>query len=542
MHQFCDNDNNPPFPNEESGATDKNERRLTTNDAAGDGSELRIAKNGAASHENERQIAKNGAARHEKEHRIAKNGVAGHENERRIATSEVAIDENECLLTNIDKMTENPNKESRYPSVNDDPIEDPQVCIKYDAVEGNGQSAAIVKDGDLTKDYHRANEGKSSDDVNENMLAGEASDEYWRAKNAGIAGDDDDDDDESMRILNNNDHDKDDDVGQVLPLLKNKNDATYGRKCQNDDANLKKRTLATNANEKKFFCNQWEKSFSSQSNLYTHLQSNHGAISHEPGGMNFINRTHLLTHNEVLHQNSFSCEPCGMTFINRTNLLTHNEVLHQNSFFHWSVNENSFTCENCGKSFLTKWALKRHMNQSHSKERKSFHPCGKSFSIKGNLNKHISHYHSKEGNSLHPCEKCGHSFLTKGNLTKHISLNHKYPCENCGKSFLTKSFLNNHIRLFHSKERKPFSREHALKTWIIKFDEERPYIAHISKGKIEPFTCLLCGKRFVSKSNLARHVKKLHKSVKWECYFCDRSFPGQKMLCIHEKAEHYRET
>jgi len=52
-------------------------------------------------------------------------------------------------------MTENLFKKNHCQSVDDNAKEDPLVFIKDDAVEGNGQSDAIVKDGALAYDRSR---------------------------------------------------------------------------------------------------------------------------------------------------------------------------------------------------------------------------------------------------------------------------------------------------------------------------------------------------------------------------------------------------
>ena len=50
--------------------------------------------------------------------------------------------------------------------------------------------------------------------------------------------------------------------------------------------------------------------------------------------------------------------------------------------------------------------------------------------------------------------------------------------------------------------------------------------------------CIVCGKRYTSKSNLLRHVKTIHKNILYQCSVCQKKFQHLDLLSSHWKDCH----
>jgi KRAB domain-containing zinc finger protein len=109
------------------------------------------------------------------------------------------------------------------------------------------------------------------------------------------------------------------------------------------------------------------------------------------------------------------------------------------------------------------------------------------------------------GGNSHPCKICNKKFISKLKLKAHLNSSHcnKYSCSECTATFRTKKLLAKHNTGHRRKE----------------------------KEKISKYYC--CGKLFVKKESLEKHIKTHECFQIFECDFCRRIFNKKKNLCLH---------
>lgn len=136
-----------------------------------------------------------------------------------------------------------------------------------------------------------------------------------------------------------------------------------------------------------------------------------------------------------------------------------------------------YRCDLCHKRFSRKYNLLKHL-QSHSGDRPfACHLCSKCFKSKQNLEVHYR-VHSARSMLLHTCNICQENFSTKIRLTRHKIREHSgyrpFTCHVCRKPFIFKSQLTSHVK------------EHNIQ---------------------KPFSCSKCHKSYVRQAHLVTHIK-----------------------------------
>ncbi|GFT90394.1 hypothetical protein NPIL_342541 [Nephila pilipes] len=169
-------------------------------------------------------------------------------------------------------------------------------------------------------------------------------------------------------------------------------------------------------------------------------------------------------------------------------------------------------CAFCGQNFPTEHELKIHCDLNHNQEKNakinpSFPkdnltarvsslgnssldsqdsalektlecgPCKMYFESRYFLKKHLREHHAEE--PTHECIFCCKKFVTDSQLVFHLRTHTKakQSCTICGKSYGQVSYMHRHL-LTHSN--------------------------------CKPYGCLLCGLKFLEKSNLKKHYQKFH--------------------------------
>ena len=213
-------------------------------------------------------------------------------------------------------------------------------------------------------------------------------------------------------------------VHEKIPRLKPTQDVeTQCPKCGKmflSEDKMKKHLWAT-CNDKKYYCDQCEKSFKSN--------------------------VALRSHKEIIHEgktDNYSCDQCGKTFSRPTTLTAHIQQVHENI--------KNFKCEQCPTRFATKTAMKNHIKAVHEGIKDHMcSECGKSFSVAETLRNHIASVHRKE--RPFSCEFCEQTFSEKKSVVKHVSTVHKkewnYACNQCPSKFSTPHYLKKHIKIIH---------------------------------------------------------------------------------------------
>ena len=114
-----------------------------------------------------------------------------------------------------------------------------------------------------------------------------------------------------------------------------------------------------------------------------------------------------------------------------------------------------------------------------------------------------------------------------------------FKCDLCESVYKTKYYLIDHKRRLHSGKR---LRNFACNSCDQRFYEKRlldrhEEAAHIQSGK---FGCSICSKFFGSKDQLSRHMK-IHLHVKdFVCFHCGRAFVQKTSMERHIDVVHYK--
>ncbi|XP_053565218.1 oocyte zinc finger protein XlCOF7.1-like [Bombina bombina] len=129
------------------------------------------------------------------------------------------------------------------------------------------------------------------------------------------------------------------------------------------------------------------------------------------------------------------------------------------------------------------------------------------------------------------CNNTSHGHSADASL--HLLQNQRHMgnlCSECGKCFLKKSHLYRHLKI-HTVKRQ-FSCSMCGKC----FNHKRNLVVHqkIHTGE-KPFSCSICGKCFNTKTNLVSH-QKIHTGEKpFSCSICGKCFNSKTNLVAHQR-------
>ena len=227
----------------------------------------------------------------------------------------------------------------------------------------------------------------------------------------------------------------------------------------------------------------------------------------------FANLQYLNRH-EATHKGTFQCDICLKGFSRNEELSWHKRLCTAEVM----INRDGFVaCEKCGNKFQDAKDYRDHY-QHHT------HPfdcmrCGKRFVKRGTLQTHSCH-RLLEGDEAR-CEICYKTFRSDKYLSRHqiIHGEPQFQCEVCHKKFYRKDYLNDHscrlpdgtlVRVVR-RQNQVFIRDNLI--------------------------CHLCGKSFVSVSNLNKHLK-CHGEKTCECNICGKRFHYITYLKEHKAAVH----
>ena len=239
-----------------------------------------------------------------------------------------------------------------------------------------------------------------------------------------------------------------------------------------------------------------------------------------------IHEAESMIENDV-HQSDPFCFYCLRKFNRIQDRNNHVKMIHE------KLSIGKFNCGQCERSFMSESALRYHMESLHASggvEEFKCNRCGKSFKHKIHLKRHIK-LHSQKPYHCNLCEK---EFPLKYYLTQHYKKVHKlvnfnvhmvkllkdedsgeYKCKICNTSFCGEEAdrkLADHL-VSKCKKKELFNCSSCVKKFTTQYNLE----AHtnvIHSNKHEGFACESCS--FVSKhkSNLNRHMRKMHTDSK----------------------------
>lgn len=238
---------------------------------------------------------------------------------------------------------------------------------------------------------------------------------------------------------------------------------------------------------------------------------------------------------------SLTCKICGQPKDELSTLVDHLILEHKANYDKsttrcldpYRIIKDNIPCPLCpDRTFRYFGILLRHINSEHSNNNKICDFCGRAFRNVVNLNMHISYAHAgtctcdvcgmkcknqwclaRHRAKTHDakdykCPKCPEKFQSQYHKQKHLIKMHDvgHKCAHCGKMFTRNSFMKDHVRRIHLKEKNvpcPLCAERFFDNYLLKM--------HMVKHEGERrFSCTVCGKAFLRRSNLHSHME-MHK-------------------------------
>ncbi|CAD5235682.1 unnamed protein product [Bursaphelenchus xylophilus] len=157
--------------------------------------------------------------------------------------------------------------------------------------------------------------------------------------------------------------------------------------------------------------------------------------------------------------------------------------------------------------------------------------CESRFPDRFNLSRHvISHSHCR----TLACPFCGQHFSSSQKLIEHSTRrisdenSSKYVCYLCQKVFSSSKFLRDHCE----RHVKKFACPHEQCQYVANRESDMNNHIEGVHCKNRPFQCEQCGKSYVKKSDLSKHVAS-HSGLMYSCPHCNVEFAWQKQLKHH---------
>ncbi|KAM9797006.1 uncharacterized protein ACBT44_017321 [Syngnathus typhle] len=218
-------------------------------------------------------------------------------------------------------------------------------------------------------------------------------------------------------------------------------------------------------------------------------------------------------------QKPFACSFCCKSFTRRSDLKVHMQIKH--------TGEKPFSCDICAKKFPVKKYLMIHM-RTHSLE-KPF-ACltyAQSFAIKGELEARGASQADIAVVVSHSSETDSNPRSSKGDPAQ--------PADNRGGTR-----LEIEAKVDAQPSNACFVSLSEAEDAISTSSEHSDYAKELSdlKGDNKPLICTECGKAFIQRGNLNRHMRTHNGGKPFACSFCSKSFTRKSDLKVHVQAKH----
>ncbi|XP_045525631.1 gastrula zinc finger protein XlCGF26.1-like [Pieris brassicae] len=211
------------------------------------------------------------------------------------------------------------------------------------------------------------------------------------------------------------------------------------------------------------------------------------------------------------HKKRVPCGECDKTFSHRAGLMNHRITVHEA--------QNEFPCKVCKKVFRWKTSLKRHLEKhaANTQTPEAFCSlCGIGFGSVASLQRHLrnSLKHVTPDQLKFICDHCKRRFADKTKLRDHIEdkhLHRTYKCYICDKPSKNRVGLEQHIRNVHKGRPNNKMCHHCGKGFPTKVQLESHIRTHTGE---RPFICEYCPTTFSQQSNLYKHHRQVHQSIR----------------------------
>lgn len=236
----------------------------------------------------------------------------------------------------------------------------------------------------------------------------------------------------------------------------------------------------------------------------------------------------------------FECHDCGKKYRHKKSLRYH---MHEHFNFPMRIRyikkgrkSVKSDCPTCGVTMESKQLLEEHM-ATHGDRPYQCSLCPKTYKDRHGLGWHYKVQHDQT-RQKYMCELCGKTYPFDCLLTQHMNVSHApyktCVCDICGRN-ISKSYLAVHRRT-HSDKGNQYSCQHCGRTFL-----EKPYLKRhllIHSGE-KPYTCTTCGRRFRQHSTLTSHFRTHTGDRPYKCSLCNNAYKTQNNLKKHfERSGH----
>ena len=238
-------------------------------------------------------------------------------------------------------------------------------------------------------------------------------------------------------------------------------------------------TQATSAENRQFGCSHCSSSFSTRTELLSHVNQKHRTIKCQDCDKMFVlaadrdnHRRDVHAHpkhscdapqckvfkinSDELHQHKrdahwdifrFRCcvRPCYNVFKDRDTLMDHLFKVHDRGFARAKGQIPSYECDKCERTFQSIGMLIHHSSE-HQENKRQCKECAWRFATWHRL---IDHCINTHDTMHHACATCGKDFKTNDEKVTHCSQKHTGKCWICDKDFVLVEQLQVHLQDEH---------------------------------------------------------------------------------------------
>ncbi|KAL8607451.1 hypothetical protein ACOMHN_004425 [Nucella lapillus] len=190
-------------------------------------------------------------------------------------------------------------------------------------------------------------------------------------------------------------------------------------------------------------------------------------------------------------------------------------------------------CPQCHRTYTSYHKMQRHL-KSHGDLGGICDVCGKTFQSKASLRNHTKLHASPEG--MFQCPQCPTSFRFQSRLDRHMRKHQDRTdvCPHCGKVYISKVHLQRHISVDHLGIKDYRYKCGQCGAQFFENIQLRDHMAYRHQG-VQIYSCKYCHKGFNCRPTMVRHERKEHTNyLPYKCKHCSQGFPEKSKLVAHE--------